>query len=762
MTPTWNNDDYYSSLKKDTSSSWADEKKVVVTKLKVKAKKIVKVEPKPAPQEDKAETVVKPEVTPPEKEKVVFTAKKISSAQPGEESTPVLERKKPTNSAPWFRRERPAKQKWGALSEETSGKKYKSAKKSKLKFKGMFDGEDDSGAFKRATTLAAKKKEEKDVGSIKQTLVDRSGQEVEIPDFLTVKEFSDKIGVPLAMIIGELLKNGVMVNINSQIDFDTAYLIGETYNITMKRQASSDAALSDVMDGNIANILATDEASEKVERPPIVSVMGHVDHGKTSILDYIRKSNVASGEAGGITQSIGAYQVSHNDKKIAFLDTPGHEAFALMRARGARVTDIIILVVAADEWLKPQTIESIDLAKEAKVPVIVAINKMDKEWANPELVKGGLNEHGLQPEDWWGDTICVPCSAKTGDGIDKLLDMVLLVADVQEYKAHPSRPGVGTVVESHLDPGQGVLATVLVNAGVFKKGDDIYCGVSSGKVRTMRDYKGKNIAEAGPSTPIQITGLSDIVEGGDVVQVVKDSDTARARAQEFKLASASKSVKQFEGASLSSLMNKLKSGSLKDLKIVLKADTNGSLEALKAALLKVEADEVQVKIIHSWVGAINESDVLMAGTSSALLVGFNVSKIAAAQDTLNKSQIEVISDKVIYRIIERVEEIATGMVDIKHVEQFLGVAVVKEIFFSTAKMQIIGLGVVEGKIENKAKIRIIREERTAGTGVVDNLKKWIEDVHEVEAPEECGISFVGTTKPVKGDRLEFFKVVERK
>lgn len=284
--------------------------------------------------------------------------------------------------------------------------------------------------------------------------MDRSGQEVEIGDFLTVKEFSDKIGIPLARIIGELMKNGIVVNINSQIDFDTCFLIAEGFNITVKKAQSTDSNLSDLMDGNIEAILATDEQSEKIARPPIISVMGHVDHGKTSILDSIRKTTVAAGEAGGITQKIGAYQINRNGREITFLDTPGHEAFALMRSRGAKLTDIIILVVAADEGLKPQTIESINLAKEAGVPVVVAINKMDKPGADPEMVKRALSEHELVPEDWGGDTICVPCSAKTGDGIDKLLDMVLLVTDMKQLKAHPTRPGVGTVIESHLDPGQ--------------------------------------------------------------------------------------------------------------------------------------------------------------------------------------------------------------------------------------------------------------------------------------------------------------------
>jgi translation initiation factor IF-2 len=585
---------------------------------------------------------------------------------------------------------------------------------------------------------------------------------VEIGDFLTVKEFSDKIGISLARVIGELMKNGIVVNINSQIDFDTCFLIAEGFDIKVKKSHSTDSNLTDLMDGNIEALLAGDDATEKTTRPPIISVMGHVDHGKTSILDSIRKTDVAAGEAGGITQKIGAYQVTKNGRQMTFLDTPGHEAFALMRSRGAKLTDIIILVVAADEGLKPQTIESINLAKEANVPVVVAINKIDKPGADPEMVKRALSEHELIPEDWGGDTICVPCSAKTGIGIDTLLDMVLLVADMKQFKSHPTRPGVGTVIESRLDPGQGVIANILVNAGVFNRGDAVFCGSACGKIRTMKDSFGKNVSEATSSMPVQITGLDEVPEGGQIIQVFPTLETAREKSQAFKLASSSKSVNKFENASLMNLMGRLKTGTLQHLKIVLKADSNGSLEALKASLQKITAKDVAVKIIHAGIGAVNESDVLMAGTSAALLVAFNVPMGTNATDTLSKSKIEVIADKVIYRIIEKVESIATGMIDIKYDQVLVGEGKALKIFYTGEKMQIVGLSVVSGNIQKGAQLKIIRNDRVSGTGKVETLKEGVYEVNQVEEGKECGIQYKGDVRIVPEDKLEFYMTVERK
>lgn len=524
-----------------------------------------------------------------------------------------------------------------------------------------------------------------------QILVDKTGQEVFIPELVTVKEFSEKMGVPLPKVVGELMKNGMMATLNSKIDFDTCYIIGEAFQIKIVREVSDSASVSDVMTGNIEALLKNDDPEKLVSRAPIVSIMGHVDHGKTSILDKIRSTEVASGEAGGITQKIGAYQVEKNGKKITFLDTPGHEAFSIMRSRGARLTDLAIIVIAADEGMKPQTIESINHAKEAGVTMLIAVNKMDKPGANLDLIRGQLAEQGLQPEEWGGTTVMVPVSAHTGLGIDQLLEMVILLSDMMNLKAHPTRPAVATVIESHLDQKMGALSTVLINSGTLKKGDTIVCAGAYGRVRALRDFRGKNVDTAGPSMPVQIVGLSAVVDGGDVLQATQDAETSAAKAQEYLLAKNSKSIHNFEGASLNMLLTRIKTGSLKQLKVVVKCDSNGSLEALKAALSKLSTEETTVTFIHTGVGEINDSDVLMAGTSQALLIAYNVVANIHAKRTLANSKIEYIEKKVIYHIIEKVEQIITGMIDLKHEEVELGVAVIKAIFYTSKEKMIVGL-----------------------------------------------------------------------
>ncbi len=641
-----------------------------------------------------------------------------------------------------------------------SFKTSKKGTKSKLAF--LEEAPVDNDTFRRQKKISTEKREGRNIEDIKQTLVDKAGQEVEIGNFISVKEFSDKIGIPIVKIMGELMKNGIIVNLNSQIDFDTCFLIGETFHITVKRAMANDSSLTDLMEWNLDAILATDDTGELTIRAPIISVMGHVDHGKTSILDAFRKSDVAIHEAGGITQKIGAYQIHRNNRDITLIDTPWHEAFALMRSRGAKLTDIIILVVAADEGLKPQTIESINLAKEAAVPVVVAMNKIDKPGANVDMVKRELADNGLVPEDWGGETICVPCSAKTGVGIDTLLDMVLLVADMKQFKSHPTRPGVGTVIESYLDPGQGVVANVLINAGILNRGDAVLCGEACGKIRTMKNAFGKNVSEANSSMPVQITGLDVVPEGGQILQVMSSLDVAREKAQEYKLAASSKSINKFEQASLGNLMNRLKSGTLQYLKVVLKADSNGSMEALKASLAKIQDKDVAVKIIHAGVGAINESDVLMAGTSSAIIVAFNVPVGPNALATLSKSKIEIISEKVIYRIIEKVESIVTGMIDVKYDQILIWEGKALKIFYTAEKMQIVGLSVTTGNVQKRAQVKIIRNERVAGTGLVENLKQVGEEVSQVEEGNECGIQYKGDVRVEVGDHLEFYMTVERK
>jgi translation initiation factor IF-2 len=599
---------------------------------------------------------------------------------------------------------------------------------------------------------------------VKQILVDRTGQEVSVTDVTSVKEFSDKIGIPVAKVIGELMKNGVLVNLNARIDFDTCFLIGEAFGIKVSKELSEDVSVSDLMDGNIGDLVKEEDMTKLITRSPIISVMGHVDHGKTSILDYIRKSSVASGEAGGITQKIGAYQVTKNDKRITFLDTPGHEAFTIMRARGAKLTDIAVIVIAADEGMKPQTIESINHAKEAGVPIIVAANKMDKPGANLDLIRGQMAEHGLQPEDWGGDVVLVPVSAHTGLGMDTLLDMILLQAEMMELTANPDRAAVATVIEAHLDQKLGSVATILINTGTIHKGDHIVCAGASGRVRTLKDYKGRNIDSALPGAPVQITGLSGVVDGGDILQAVSTPEIATTRAKEFSLARNTKSIHAFEGASLGMLMSRLKSGALKQLKVVLKTDSNGSLEALKAALSKLSTPETQVVFIHAAAGDVNQSDVMMAGTSQGLLIAYNVGVLPAAKSALNQSKIEFIDKKVIYHVLEKVESIITGMIDIRFEEQELGIAKVKAIFYTgkNNSMMIVGMGIESGRVEPRAKVRVIRADSKVGSGEVANLKKGPLDVIEALEGEECGINFKGDVTVMEGDVLEFYKMVQRK
>jgi translation initiation factor IF-2 len=621
----------------------------------------------------------------------------------------------------------------------------------------------DDGSFRRGHKAGGRKKE-KALEDVKQILVDRTGQEVFVGDMISVKEFSDKLGVSVVKVIGELMKNGVLVTLNAPIDFDTCFLIGEAFQIKVTREISENASVSDLMEGNIEDLIHEDDTTHFVTRSPIISVMGHVDHGKTSILDFIRKSTIASGEAGGITQKIGAYQVTKNDKRITFLDTPGHEAFTIMRARGAKLTDIAVIVIAADEGMKPQSIESINHAKEAGVPIIVALNKMDKPGANIDMIKGQLAEQGLQPEDWGGTTVVVPVSAHTGYGMDTLLEMILLQAEMLDLKANPDRGAVATVIEAHMDAKLGSVATILINTGTINKTDNIVCAGASGRVRTLKDYKARNIESAGPGTPVQITGLSDVVQWGDILQVVSTPEIATTRAKEYSIAKNKKSIHAFEWASLAMLMGRLKSGALKQLKVVLKTDTGGSLEALKSSLSKLSTPETQIVFIHAALGDVNQSDVMMAGTSQALLIAYNVWVLPAAKSALSQSKIEFIDKKVIYHVLEKVESIITGMIDIRYEETELGSAKAKAIFYTgkNKSMMIVGLGVDVGRIEPKSKVRVIREGHKVGSGDVVNLKKWPLDVIEALEGEECGINFKWDVTIEVGDSLEFYKMIQRK
>ena len=650
-----------------------------------------------------------------------------------------------------------------ASFDAAEGKKAKffSQEKSQKHGKKFFQEEEESG-FVRSHKIKHKKKEEKNIGDMIQNLTERTGETVKVPDILTLKEFSEKIGVPISKLIAEFMKNGMIMTINSQIDFDTMCLISETFEVKLERDISWGMTAAEIASGNIKDLLIEDDTSKLVSRPPVISIMGHVDHGKTSLLDYIRSASVASGEAGGITQSIWAYQVEYNEKKITFLDTPGHEAFTIMRSRGAKSTDIAILVVAADEGVKPQTIESISHAKQAGIPVIVAINKMDKEGANPDYVKSGLSEHGLIPEDWGWDTPMVPVSAHTGFGINELLEIILLVAEMLELKANPQRLAVATIIESHLDNQLGPVATALINTGNIEKGASVVCGDAFGKVKVLKDYKGQGLQKAFPGDPVLIVGLDKVVEGGDILQVVSWIDIARQKALEF--AEYVTSQKKMKTSQLDILMSRIKSGNLKHLKIVAKADTNGSLEAVKNALLKLSTPETSVSIVHSGVGNITEGDVLMCGGTSAILIGFNVQVWANARGVLEDSGVEYIESKIIYHITERIEKMVSGMLDPKEVEVKLCEARVWGIFYSSKDFMILGLQIKkEGEtIEKWALVRVFRGDKIIGRGKIENLKQGVEEVSKLEGPTECGIKFSGFQAVEEKDVLEVYKITIEK
>ena len=585
----------------------------------------------------------------------------------------------------------------------------------------------------------------------------------EIGDSISVKEFSEKTGINAAKIIGELMKNGILANINQQIDFETAQVVADDMGIKLKRMRGA-AEVEDFMSGNIENLLQEDDSSDLTERPPVVCVMGHVDHGKTKLLDSIRDANVVEGESGGITQHIGAYQVEKKGRLITFLDTPGHEAFTSMRARGARVTDIAILVVAANEGVKPQTIEAINHAKEAGVPIIVAINKMDLPDSTPDKVKAELAEHGLQAEDWGGDTVMVPVSALKGEGIEDILDMVLLSADMLELKANPNREAVGTVVEAHLDTGLGPVATILVNTGTLKIMNNVIVGNTHGRIKMMCDYTGKKLRSAGPATPVQISGLNKTPKSGDILQVVKDEKTARVRAEEITMLSKEKDLAHLSG------MGKVLSGmqSEKILKLVIKADTKGSLEAIKQSLAKIEDDEVAIRAIHGGVGAVTKSDVMMASASNGLVLGFHVDYDSPhVSKTAEREGVEVKFYTVIYNLIEDMMKLLNGLLDAEIVEVQLGRAQVKQVFLTKKKEMILGCKVLGGKAENKAKLRVLRgkdddgEDLVVGEGIIESLRKVDDVVKEVNEGNDCGIKFIGDIEVQEGDLFLIYKEEEK-
>ncbi len=586
---------------------------------------------------------------------------------------------------------------------------------------------------------------------------------VMIPDLITVKEFAEKTGIKAPKIIGELMKNGILANINQEIDFETAQIIAEDLDVKIMRLRGA-AVAEDFMEGNIANLIKEDDATLLKTRPPVVCVMGHVDHGKTKLLDFIRSANVVAGESGGITQHIGAYQVEKKGKLITFLDTPGHEAFTSMRARGAKVTDIAILVVAADEGVKPQTIEAINHAQEAGVPIIVAINKMDKPDANPDKVKAELAEHGLQPEGWGGDTVMIPISALTGDGVDDILDMVLLTAEMLDLKANPNREAVGTVIEAHLDSGHGPVATILVNTGTLKIMNNVIVGNTYGRVKMMCDHNQKALRIAPPSTPVLVAGLSQTPKSGDILQVVKDEKTAKQKAEEISLLTREENDKKLSG--MGQVLANIKAD--KVLKLVLKADTKGSLEAIRQSLGKIKDEEVAIKIIHSGVGTISKSDIMMAAASGGLVMAFHADFDSPyVGKTADREGIEVKKYTVIYDLIEDTKKILTGLIAAELVEVVLGRAQVRQVFLTKKKEIIIGCTVLSGKAEKGAKVKVVRgkteedEDNVIGMGVIQMLKKVDKDVKEINEGNDCGIKFSGDLDVQPDDVFVIFKEEEK-
>ena len=628
-----------------------------------------------------------------------------------------------------------------------------------------------AGNKKVAHKRKEEKKEEEEVIEIKK---EEDGTII-LPEYMTVKEFSVKISKPIPIVLIKLKANGVIANLKQEIDYETANIVAEDLGIKVRKE-STQMTGQQLFRGDLKEMLADEEEEFMVDRPPVVSIMGHVDHGKTSILDYIRKAKVAEGEAGGITQRIGAYQAEVDStsgkgkQKITFLDTPGHEAFTVMRARGARATDVAILVVAATEGLKPQSIEAINHAKAAEIPIIVAINKMDLDGANPDLVKGQLAEHDVNPDDWGGDVPCVPVSAKTGKGIDDLLTAIQVVAEGEKLKANPDRNAIATVIESAVDPKVGVMATVLVNTGTLKVSDPFVIYDQNGKIRIMKDFAGKPTKIAPPSTPVQILGLSKLPNVGDVLQVMKSDKEARKKAEEVAGIVHEDELGKRKKISLAAMKAKLKEQSMKQFKIVIKADSQGTLEAVVDQAEKVKNEDVFTKVVHAGAGDIQESDVMLASAGDTILVGFNVSASGRIDKLADKEGVRIMHYDVIYKMTEELQDILDGTFKEEEPETIIGQMKLKGVFAANKKMAVIGGEILEGEIRQAVLFRQFRKnpdydktdeeslpELLLGTGKVATVQLGQKEVGKVEAGTECGLRADHKELAFEeGDRLEFF------
>ena len=593
-----------------------------------------------------------------------------------------------------------------------------------------------------------RRQEERDkMNRLQREIAKKKPLKVEIPDSVSVGELASRMKKTAAEVVRQLIKLGVFASVSDVIDYDTAALVAMELGCEVKKEV--------IVTVEERLIDATPDKEEDLRpRAPVVVVMGHVDHGKTSLLDYIRHANVASGEAGGITQHIGAYTVEINGSPITFLDTPGHEAFTSMRARGAMVTDLAILVVAADDGIMPQTVESINHAKAAGIPVVVAINKMDVQGANPERIKQQLTEYDLVSEEWGGDTIICPISAKTGMGIENLLENLVILAEVQELKANPNRAASGTVIEARLDKGRGPIMTVLVQNGTLKAGDIIIAGTSVGRVRTMTDDKGRRVTEAGPSTPVEISGMSEVPSAGDTFNAVTDERMARELAEERKQ-QASTAAPQ-KKVSLEDLFSQIQAGEMKTLNLIVKADVQGSAEAVRSSLEKISNDEVRVQVIHSAVGAINESDVMLASTSNAIIVGFNVRPDSAARDSAARSNVDVRLYRVIYDCINEIQDAMKGMLAPKFREAIIGHTEVRETYKVSKVGTVCGCYCTDGKIQRGCEVRVLRDNIVIHEGSLASLRRFKDDVREVASGYECGMQVEKFNDIKVGDVIECF------
>lgn len=585
--------------------------------------------------------------------------------------------------------------------------------------------------------------------SIHQEQIKQKSGPVSIPSQVSVKEFAEKAGIQVPKIISALMKNGVLANVNQQIDFDTAALVAMELGVEVQREQGS-VSVEALLESDLQALLKEDDPSLMTPRAPIVTVMGHVDHGKTAILDAIRSSNVVAGESGGITQHIGAYQVVHNGKHVTFIDTPGHEAFTAMRARGAQVTDIAILVVSAEEGVKPTTIEAIDHVKDAGVPLLVAINKMDRPNADPDRVKGELAGYGVQSDDWGGTVPMVLCSAVSKLGITDLIDQAILLAEMEGLKANVHRPAIATVIESHLHKSKGPLATVIVNTGTLRVGDIIGCGGSSGKVKSLSDSQGARINDVGPSGPAVVSGLGELPNVGDILQVFASDKELKAYLAAYRMKKGHEKKSGF-----ADLVSRLTEGKLKELKVILKADAQGSLLSIQEAVMRLKSDTVQPKVIHAAIGDVSESDVMMASAGSAIIVAFNADVSAAVARTADREGVVVKQYDIIYRLLEELELLLKGLIEPVEEERITGHLEVRGVFFNKGSEQIIGGKVTDGLLKRTA-FRLLREGEVVGTGRITSLKNVEKDIKEAKEGMECGMRVTSSTPIEMGDQLEAF------